>query len=126
MYLIDSSIYIDTIREGNDPVNAFKNEFDMGMLFSCGVIACEVLRGIRDRQVFERLETFFELLNQVDFDEGLWIEAYNLAWRLDRKGFVLPLSDILIASAALQKNLILITADSHFEKVPDLHIRNSI
>ncbi len=126
MYLVDSSVYIDSVRTGRDPAVMFETELETGVLYTCGVVECEVLRSIRDRQVFARLEIFFQLLHTIEYDSELWKESTQLAWDLDRNGSVLPLSDILIAAAALRANLILITSDKHFELVPGLKTRSTI
>ena len=126
MYLVDSSIYIDTIREGKDPVVVLAPEFETGLLYSCGIVVCEVLRGIRDLEVFHRMETFFGLIHTIKFDDGFWEASYRLAWRLDRNGTMLPLSDILIASAALSQNAVLVTTDKHFGAVLGLKARSRI
>ena len=126
MYLIDSSIYIDAFRDGVDPVHRFSNEFEAGLITTCGVVVCEVLRGLRDQAVFKRMENFFGLLNSVPFNESLWERVNHLAWQLGRHGMVLPLSDILISAAALESNSIVVTADKHFTSVPELQVRKSV
>ena len=126
MFLVDSSIYIETIRGGEDPVHVYAAEFEDSTLITCGIIMCEVLRGIRDRQVFNRMEEFFSLLPAVEFDNALWQTACRLAWQLDRQGKVLPLSDILIATAALQSNAIIVSTDKHFFAIPDLKVTREL
>lgn len=126
MYLIDSTVYIDALRSGKDPVRIFAVEFELGLVFTCGIVTCEVLRGIRDTRVFDRMESFFGLIHTIEFDAALWRASYLLAWKLDRGGSVLPLSDILIASAALREDATLITVDKHFQSIPGLDIRASI
>lgn len=109
-----------------DPIVEFNAEFESGMLSTCGIVVCEVLRGIRDIDVFRRMESFFGLIHTVQFDAKLWKLSYQLAWELDRKGDVLPLSDILIASAAISENLVLVTTDGHFKYVPGLVIQEAL
>ena len=122
MFLVDSSIYLEKLRGGADPVRIFAPEFEAGTLLTCGIVKCEVLRRIRDRLVFDRIEQFFDLMQSVEFDESIWTAACGLAWRLDREGKVLPLSDILIATAALRSEAVLVSTDKHFAGVPDLEV----
>ena len=126
MFLIDSSVYIDTLRQGRDPIHVFSNEFETELLMTCGIVVCEVLRGIRDPNIFNRMESFFGLLHPVEFDDTYWADAYNLAWKMDRAGVILPLSDILIASAALATNATVVSSDKHFSSIPDLRVQDRI
>ncbi len=126
MYLIDSSVLIDILRAGRDPVMEFRVLFEQGRLCTCGIVACEVLRGVVKRPVFERMESFFSLIEQVPLDESLIRETCNLAWRLDRDGVVLPLADLFIASAAMRSDAIVVTTDPHFAAIPGLTVRASL
>ena len=126
MYLIDSSVLIDDLRAGRDPVAEHQVHFDEGLLCTCGIVVCEVLRGVAKRRVFDRMETFFGLMESVPLDEPLVRDAYLLAWKLDRDGVVLPLPDLLIAAAALRRGATVVTSDPHFASVPGLATRSRL
>ena len=126
MYLIDSTTYINTLRAGKDPVREFWPQLELGMLCTCGVVICEVMRGLRDRAVYDRMDQFYRLVAHVEFDEALWRSACELAWRLDREGKALPLSDILIGTAAISVEAVVVTSDGHFRSIPGLEVRDSV
>ena len=48
-------------------------------------------------------------------DHRAWQETEDLAWRLDRTGNILPLTDLMIAVCAFQAGAELLTRDHHFK-----------
>ena len=126
MLLVDSTVYIDQIRAGRDPVSAVAPWVEAGQLLCCGIIKCEVLRGITDHGVHARMKEFFDLAVDIPLTTRLWQETADLAWRLDRKGVVIPLTDLAIASCAFGHGAEVVTTDSHFRRIPGLRTRTSI
>ena len=126
MILVDSSIYVDWLRARVEFPRQLEPWVRRGELWTCGVINLEVLRGIRAAEQRERVAEFFNLLPQVRCDEAFWREAAELAWTLDRRGHVLPVSDLIIATAARAVEAGLITTEEHFAKVPGLGCRRSL
>ncbi len=123
--LVDSTIYIDLLRRGEDILYVLKPSLLSGQLFVCGVIRMEVLRGIRSRGMRDELSDFFDLMTEVPTDTRIWREATNLAWTLDRRRVVLPLTDLVIASCALAVRTAVVTTDPHFWRIPGLKVKKS-
>ena len=92
--LVDSPIYIDELRARRDPAESFHEALRAGRLLTCGIIRCEVLRGIVKPNVQAKMRDLFRLIQVCALDETLWSEAAELAWKLDRRGIVLPLPDL--------------------------------
>jgi predicted nucleic acid-binding protein len=124
--LVDSTIYIDLLRRGEDILYVLKPSLLGGQLFVCGVIRMEVLRGIRSRGMRDELSDFFDVMTEVPTDRRIWREATNLAWTLDRRGTVLPLTDLVIASCALAVGTAVVTTDPHFSRIPGLKVKKSL
>ena len=120
MVLVDSSVYIHLLRTGTDPVAALTERFEATELVGCDIVRCEVLRGIIRPKARADLAMFFDLLVHVTMDHLVWQETEDLAWRLDRAGEVLPLTDIIIATCALRAGASVLTRDHHFERIPRL------
>ena len=120
MVLVDSSVYIHLLRTGTDPVAALAERFEATELVGCDIVRCEVLRGIIRPKARADLATFFDLLVHVTMDHRTWQETENLAWRLDRAGQVLPLTDIIIATCAFRAGASVLTRDRHFAQIPQL------
>jgi predicted nucleic acid-binding protein len=86
----------------------------------------EVLRGVLDPRQRSRVEAFFDLLPEVPMDRELWQKAADLAWKLDREGRVLPVTDLIIAVSALDSGAAVITRNKHFWEVPGLECRERV
>ena len=126
MILVDSTIYIDWLRNRTGFTLLLKPWVRAGTLVSCGVIRVEVLRGVLDRKQRQRLEDFFDLIPEIPAERELWRDASNLAWKLDREGKVLPLTDLVIGVSALSVGATVITLDKHFWQVPGLECRDHV
>jgi predicted nucleic acid-binding protein len=124
--LVDSTIYIDLLRRGEDVPYVLRPSLLSGQLFVCGVIRAEVLRGIRTFEMRSEFLELFDLMVEVPTDTRIWRMVADLAWKLDRRGSVLPLTDIVIACCALVVGAPVITTDPHFSQIPDLTVRRSL
>jgi predicted nucleic acid-binding protein len=122
LLLVDSTIYIDLLRSRQDPAQALKPWLQRDEILCCGVIRCEVLRGIRSEPVRARLRELFEIMLNIPTDESIWDDTTRLAWALDRRGTILPLTDLLIASCALRVEAAVISTDTHFRSIPGLKV----
>jgi predicted nucleic acid-binding protein len=122
MLLIDSTIYVDWLRRRVEPQEIIEPWIRARELAICGVIRAEVIRGVIDPRQKTRITELFDVLEEAQTDSALWHDASELAWRLNRRGTILPLTDIVIAACARRINATLITLDHHFSKVPGLRI----
>jgi predicted nucleic acid-binding protein len=120
--LVDSSIYIHLLRGGYDPVAALAERFEATELVGCDIVRCEVLRGVIRPKARADLGAFFDLLVHVTMDYRAWQETEELAWRLDRAGKILPLTDAIIAICAMRAGAEMLTRDRHFGMVPELQL----
>jgi predicted nucleic acid-binding protein len=124
--LIDSSIFIGWTRRGINPLDALHRQLHANDLVSCGIVRCEVLRGAIKPKALAELTALFDVIPEIVTTAKIWQQTAELAWQIDRKGFVLPLPDLIIAACALSADATLITADAHFAKIPKLKIRREL
>jgi predicted nucleic acid-binding protein len=124
--LVDSTIYIDLLRRGEDVPFLLRPALLSGELFVCGVVRAEVLREIRSVVIRDELSELFDLMTEVPTDMRIWRKVTDLAWTLDRQGSVLPLTDLVIASCAIVVGAAVVTNDPHFSKIPGLTIKKSL
>ncbi len=120
--LVDSCFYIQQKRNGFDPLRLLALTAAQRDLVTCGVVNCEVGRGVREPRVLERFQRFWDVMINVPTDHRLWNETLSLAWMLDRRGIFLPLTDVLIACCAKRVGAAVLTLDQHFYQIPDLHV----
>ncbi|MEO7933872.1 MAG: PIN domain-containing protein [Chthoniobacterales bacterium] len=110
------------MRKGLDPAETLTQTVSLTDLATCGMVRLEVLRGVKNPRVRDKLSSFFDVLQNVPTDNRLWEEAASLAWKLDRVGRVLPAQDILIAASAMRVGAVVLTADAHFQNIPGLRV----
>ncbi len=120
--LVDSHVFIDLMRKGSDPTRVILSRYESTDLVTCGVVKAEVLRGIKGTKARNSLESFFKIMRFSDLGAEAWDDVWELAWQLDRKGWVIPLTDIAIASCALRSGAWVMTSDAHFYKIPNLKV----
>ena len=124
--LIDSSVWIDWLRNSVDPRPLLKPWIYRGDCLICGIVKLEVLRGIIHAAQRDKVSRFFELLQEIELDRELCDAAAERAWKLDREGKVLGISDLLIAECAIQKRAWLVTLDKDFDVIKGLKTRKAL
>lgn len=116
--LADSSFYIRLMREGQDPLRALALAAAARDLVVCGVIRCEVGRALRPVERLQRFQRFWNVMINVPTDDRLWEAVEATAWKLDRSGVILPLTDLVIACCAQRIGAVVLTFDQHFSQIP--------
>ena len=124
--LVDSSVFIRLLRERRDPAQELVAQAGETDLATCGMVRMEVLRGMKLPKAKRALEGFFDAMRPVPADAKLWHDATELAWRLDREGWTLPLQDVFIAACALRIDAAVLTFDRHFDAVPGLRVLSEL
>lgn len=125
--LVDSAVYIERLRTGHDIRQELMPWLANGLLYNCGLIRAEVLRGFRTPRLKAEMTAFFDIVPEVPTTARLWQQVAELAWTLDRTtGGHRPLTDILIARCAMQVGAVLVSPDRHFEDIPGLKLRASL
>ena len=116
--LVDSNVFIALTRRDEDAAQWLGGQLDD--IYTCGMVRLEVLRGIMDPRQRDEMAAFFDVLCHVPTDNKLWEQAAELGWEMDRRGRIIPAQDILIAACALRAGVPVMTADKHFQGIPDL------
>jgi predicted nucleic acid-binding protein len=118
MYLIDSSLWIDYFRpKGSSAVKRrVRQVLQNDEALTCGIVIVEVLRGARTEAEYSMLEESITSLQQIPFDNEILNRAAQWAYQMDRKGRIISATDLLIASAAFGKALLLHN-DEDFETI---------
>jgi predicted nucleic acid-binding protein len=116
--LADSSFYIHALREGRDPLKALALAAATRDLAICGIVRCEVGRGIKVPKVLRRFQATWNVMINVPTDNRLWEAVETTAWKLDRSGVTLPLTDLVIACCAQRIGAVVLTYDQHFGRIP--------
>ena len=124
--VVDSSFFIRSLLRYSDPFALLDQRIDDADFAITGVVWLEVIRGRREPSVRQRYERRFSTLRFLNPTPTTWRCAAALAWELDRRGEVLPATDIAIAACALDHGAAVLTFDRHFNKVPGLTVLNDL
>ena len=116
--LADSSFYIQLLRQGQDPLRVLALTAASRDLAICGIVRCEVGRALRPKRVRDQFRSFWDVMINVPTDAKLWVAVEQMLWDLDRKGAVLPLTDVVIACCAQRVDAVVLTYDKHFSLIP--------
>lgn len=124
--LPDSNFYINCARAGIDPfvkLGALADEYEFA---TCGMVILEVCRGRTNPVILQRFRERFAIMPFIATGSSVWEQATQLAWSLDRRGIIVPATDLIIAACALQAKAAVLTADAHFREIPGLRVLESL
>jgi len=130
-YLLDTN-HLSAYLDRN---SSLESRIDAGLLAGdrFGItlpVLCEyragILAGRRFQRNLMRLHAAMEILRLWPADQNTAVEFADLFQELRKAGRVLSQFDLLIAAAARQHGLILLTADRDFQSVSRLRVENWI
>jgi predicted nucleic acid-binding protein len=120
--LVDSNIFINLMKYHGDPAPWLYRWAGIRNLAICGMVRMEVLRGVKSPKVCRGLNDFMDVMVNIPATNRLWDDAAALAWKLDRKGLVIPGTDVVIAASALAIGAAVLTSDVHFKSIEGLRV----
>ncbi|MHB0976381.1 MAG: type II toxin-antitoxin system VapC family toxin [Candidatus Aquicultorales bacterium] len=116
--IIDTSVWILALRrDADETVKARVSEvLALDQAATVPIIKLELLGGTKTTTEFERLKSRLDglpLINQ----PGEWEFAERLAFNLRREGLTVPCTDVLIATAAILTDSVVLHVDRHFDQI---------
>jgi predicted nucleic acid-binding protein len=72
------------------------------------------------------LSELFDLMAEVPTDVRMRGKVTDLARKLDRRGVVLPLTDLVIACCAFVVDTAAVTTDPHFSQISGLEVKKTL
>jgi hypothetical protein len=117
LVLIDTSVWVLALRKS--PSKPLRGEVDHllaeNRVAIVPMIQLELLGGTKSIGEFDRLRSRLSALHQIPMDDTCWETAARLSFSLRQRGKIIPYTDILIGSAAMLTNALLLHADRHFD-----------
>jgi predicted nucleic acid-binding protein len=120
--IIDSCIFIPLLRQGTDPAREFSALAGQVDIATCGVVRCEITRGMNTPKARKALSAYLDCLLYIPTPNNVWVEAEEILWNCGRKGFTVPLTDALIAACAIKAGAAVLTHDKHFDHIEGLRV----
>ena len=124
--LVDSCWYIRHLIARRDPMRELATIAQTRDVATCGVVRCEVARGISDPLRLKKFGARWDVMLYVPTDNSLWSAVETMLWKLDRRGIVLPLPDVVIACCALRIGAVVLSHDDHFHQIPGIRCTDRI
>lgn len=120
--LVDTSVWSLALRKKGaaDHATAHKlKAFLLGDedLFLTGLILQEILQAFRREATFRRMVTYFEPFSLLPSGRRSYIAAARLHRHCRSKGISVTTADCQIATAAIENDCLLLTADKDFEHI---------
>lgn len=122
MILIDSCMYIPLLRRGIDPAREFSVLAEQDDICTCGMVRCEITRGVPIPKVRRALQTYLDCLLYIPTPNKIWERTEELLYDCGRRGHIIPATDGIIAACALSAGAAVLTLDKHFRFIPGLQV----
>ncbi|WP_411824645.1 type II toxin-antitoxin system tRNA(fMet)-specific endonuclease VapC [Leptospira sp. 'Mane'] len=130
-YLLDTNICIYIINKRPEAVLKKFKKISLDNIFISSITEFELRYGVEKSQKHEQnlriLEDFLGYLNIIPFEGSDSNVAANVRTRLEKKGEVIGPYDLLIASQAISRELILVTNnEKEFKRIKEIQLENWI
>lgn len=122
--IVDTSVIIDFLKGSEKYAEEITSLLVKNRAIITGIIIAELLQGIKNPKEEQNISELMTVINTLEISTELWIKAGRLSSSLRKKGINLPLTDVAIATLALEYNLYVFTMDKHFEQIPGVHLFN--
>jgi len=116
--LVDTSVWIAFFR-GKDPslIERIAALLKSGQAVYAGIIALELINGAKGQKELKVLYDAFDTMERIPVSETTYLSAGRLGYETARKGYTLSAVDLLIAQAAIENGVSLMTYDEHFSVI---------
>lgn len=121
MYLVDTSVWIDFLKNVSSPRVVFLEELLAGGDAAlCEVVYTEICIGSKDKHQFEKYATYFGDLPFFKLPPAWHQEMARMGFSLKSKGHKPFVADLMIALTAVVNRVPLLTNDKDFEPYQEL------
>lgn len=120
--IADTSVWIEYFK-GNAKIAAFLEENLLNEnIYINGIIIAELLECIKTQKEAEAISSAISTVPYLETGYDNWIFSGNLSASLRKKGITLPLSNIIIAAAAIKNGMSIATLDRHFMQIQEVKL----
>lgn len=120
--LVDTSVWIEFFKPQSSIGKKLESLIIKNSVWVCGIVLFELVQGVKSENEKAKILDALSDLEYVEMTKKLWQKSGEMSASLKKKGLNLPLSDIYIASIAIEHKLSIFTLDKHFEQIPGVMI----
>ena len=118
----DTSVLIDFLK-GKDPISSEVEKLLIeNRLIITGIIIAELLQGVKNKKEEYKILVLSEAVEVLEIPTHIWFKTGKISSSLRKKEISIPLTDIAIATLAIEHNLSVFTLDGHFKKIPGVKL----
>ncbi|OGY16841.1 MAG: hypothetical protein A2785_03695 [Candidatus Chisholmbacteria bacterium RIFCSPHIGHO2_01_FULL_49_18] len=118
-FLLDTDIIINHLKDRSKKGFSLENLFAQGNLFVSTLTAAEVWRGI-PQEKRDKTEEALTRIENIPVTTGLARSSGVLSFTYAKRGITITTIDAIIATTALEKNLILVSHDKIYTRIGGL------
>ncbi|MCD6429207.1 PIN domain-containing protein [bacterium] len=117
--IADSTIWKEYLEKGNTKeAKALEKLIRNDRIVACGYTFTQILKGIKDKETFEKLLKGFLALPYVEIEKEDWIKASKIVFEF--KG--LSLEEGLLCALSQRKNLKILTKNKEIKKIKGVKV----
>lgn len=120
--LADTSVWIEFFKAASLTGKELEALTIKNSVRICGIIIFELMQGVKSEPEKLKISDALSNIRYLEMTKSLWQKSADISASLKKRGLTLPLSDIFIASIAIENNLSVFTLDKHFGQIPRVKI----
>jgi predicted nucleic acid-binding protein len=121
--IADTPVWIEFFRDEKSSISIHLQELlRSGRVALTGMVLAEILQGVKGLREASMVQKSLEPLAFMEMNREMWQRAGEISASLRREGLTISLSDILIASVALNQDCEVFTTDPHFDSIPGVRL----
>ncbi|MBW2616310.1 MAG: PIN domain-containing protein [Deltaproteobacteria bacterium] len=125
--IVDTCVWIEFFRKPESKLTLhLKSLLRERKVIMVGMVMAEILQGVKAPKEATLVKQNLEKLPYLEITRNIWEAAGEISASLRGTGITIPLSDLIIAGAALSGDHEIFTIDPHFEKVDGLRLHKWI
>ena len=123
--LVDTPVWSVALRRKQGPAGEAADKLRQlieggEQIFLLGVILQEILSGVADKTLFNRLVDYLAAFPLIELGREAYVAAAEIRNKCRKSGIQAGTIDFLIASTCIEKGLLLFTLDKDFEAMAPL------
>ena len=124
--IVDTSVWIEYFKNRGTLAASIDKELLAGNIFMAGPVISELLQGAKTEKDFRALKSSIDGVPSIETRLSDWLLAGELAFKLRKKGVIIPITVCLIGAIALNNGAAVMTLDRHFDHLPNLKLKEEV